>query len=554
MRARILPLLLVAGLVVLALQPVAGATATDDDDAVRVVLLSIDALDPAELAELNDGGNPIAPTLASLRAAGTWWEQARAVMASETLPNHVAMATGTYPGTNQIPGNDGRLQPGDTENADPDLGVPEAREATSLMAAIEDQCSELRTVTSLSKEYVWRTFQGEGDAVFDQPSFNIPGSGHAPESATVPFILQQENEAPIDFLFANLGDHDRAGHVDATGAVADGPDGVADGARAAQRAALTQVDAWVQVIQQQLQAAGEWERTVLVITSDHSMNFTISADPRWNIDTAAALELAEVGFSREPGSTFLVSNNGGASFVYLVDDTDPEREALLEAAYDALAALPGVEETLYRQANASDPDGAVLSTVHPDWNLHQTPRAGEILVLAQDRYRMGSIDENPIPGNHGHTSTRHITALVTGGWDGIVTGQSIAPSDPDAINEADDTAALPEQVEQVDWAPTIGWLLGIEDPGVAAGGDPQWEGRVLEEAFSRRPGTLACSGVTTQPVDDGAADDGGGAVDDVTQDDGEDLAATGAGTGLAAAAALGLAAVVGRRRRGAERT
>lgn len=553
MRARIVPPLLVAGLVVLALQPVAGATATDDDDAVRVVLLSIDALDPAELDELNDGGNPIAPTLASLRAAGTWWEQARAVMASETLPNHVAMATGTYPGTNQIPGNDGRLRPGDTENADPDLGVPEAREATSLMAAIEDQCSDLRTVTSLSKEYVWRTFQDEGDAVFDQPSFNIPGSGHAPESATVPFILQQEDEAPIDFLFANLGDHDRAGHVDATGAVPDGPDGVADGARAAQRAALAQVDAWVQVIQQQLQAAGEWERTVLVITSDHSMNFTISADPRWNIDTAAALEQVEVDFAREPGSTFLVSNNGGASFVYLVDDADPEREALLEAAYDALAALPGVEETLYRQANASDPDGAVLSTVHPDWNLHQTPRAGEILVLAQERYRMGSVDENPIPGNHGHTTTRHITALVTGGWDGIAAGQSIAPSDPAAVDEGDDTAALPEQVEQVDWAPTIGWLLGIQDPGLAAGGDPQWEGRVLQEAFTRRPGTLACSGATTQPVSDGATD-GEGATGDVTGDEGEDLAATGAGTGLAAAAALGLAAVVGRRRRGTGRT
>ncbi len=141
-----------------------------------MLLVSIDALDPTQLDEVDADGNPLAPTLVSLRDQGTWWTQARGVMASETLPNHVAMATGTYPGTNGIPGNEGRLQPGDDTLADPDLGVPEARQATSLMAAIEAQCPDLRTVTSLSKEYVWRTFQGEGDAVFDQPTYNIPGS------------------------------------------------------------------------------------------------------------------------------------------------------------------------------------------------------------------------------------------------------------------------------------------------------------------------------------------------------------------------------------------
>ncbi len=546
MRARTLSSLVIGAVAVLALQPGAAASTTDQD-AVRVLLVSIDALDPAELDEVDDGGNPIAPTLVALREQGTWWEQARGVMASETLPNHVAMATGTYPGTNQVPGNDGRFAVGDAENAEPDLGVPAAREATSLMAAIEDQCADLRTVTSLSKEYVWRTFQGEGDAVFDQPSFNIPGSGHAPESATVPFLLEQEQEAPIDFVFANLGDHDRAGHVDATGAVPDGPDGVMDGAKAGQRAALAQVDTWIQTLVQQLQASGEWEDTVMVITSDHSMNFTLTSDPRWNIDTAAALQQVEVDAGREPGSTFLVSNNGGASFVYLVDPDDAERAALLEAAYDALAGLEGVEETLYRVPNDFDPDGAVLQTLHPDWNLHQTPRAGDLLVLAQPRHRMGSFDENPIPGNHGHTSTRHITALVTGGWDGIVSGQRIGPSSPGAVDEADDTAALPEQVEQVDWAPTIGWLLGLEDPGTAAGGEAQWEGRVLEEAFTRQPGSLVCSGTTTQPADtDGgtSGEVGDGAADDPA------LAATGAGTGLAALVALAAAAAVGHRRNG----
>lgn len=543
-RTTLLPSVVVVLVVAAAglLPTAAGATTSGDHDAVKVLLVSIDALDPAELDELDGNGSPIAPTLVSLRQQGTWWTQARGVMASETLPNHVAMATGTYPGTNGIPGNEGRLAPGDDTLAEPDLGVPEAREGMSLMAAIESQCPDLRTVTSLSKEYVWRTFQGEGDAVFPQPQFNIPESGHAPDSTTVPYILQQENEAPIDFLFANLGDHDRAGHIDTTGAVVDGPMSVTDGPKLLQRAALVQVDTWIDALVAQLQSNGEWERTVLLVVSDHSMNFTTSGDPQWNIDVGATLEQVEVDNGREPASTFLFSPNGGAGFVYLIDPDDPDRATLLEQAHDAIAAMDGVEDTLYRLPNGFDPGGRVLATLHPDWNLHQTDRTGDIVVLAQEHYRMGSVQETPTPGNHGHTSTRHSTALVTGGWHGIVAGQFVEASDPDAVDEADDTAALPEQAEQVDWAPTVGWLLGLEDPGTVAGGAPQWEGRVLDEAFARRPGTLPCGGAGAAPTGDGTD----AAGDD--QDPAGELAATGAGSALVGVLLLGVGLTVRRGR------
>lgn len=545
LRTTLLPAVVVLVVAAAGLSPTAAGASTTDDDGVKVLLVSIDALDPAELDEVDENGNPLAPTLVALRDQGTWWTQARGVMASETLPNHVAMATGTYPGTNGIPGNEGRLSPGDDTLADPDLGLPEARATTSLMAAIEDQCPDLRTVTSLSKEYVWRTFQGEGDAVFPQPQFNIPESGHAPESTTVPYILQQENDAPIDFLFANLGDHDRAGHIDTTGAVVDGPMSVTDGPKLLQRAALAQVDSWIDALVTQLQSNGEWERTVLLLVSDHGMNFTTSGDAQWNIDVGATLEQVEADNGRDPGSTFLFSPNGGAGFVYLIDPDDPDRATLLEQAHDAIAAMDGVEDTLYRVPNGFDPGGRVLSTLHPDWNLHQTDRVGDILVLAQERYRMGTVEETPYPGNHGHTSTRQITALVTGGWDGIVADRFIEASAPDAVDEADDTAALPEQAEQVDWAPTVGWLLGLEDPGTAAGGAPQWEGRVLDEAFTRRPGTLLCSGATTGPPG-GDSGDGDGAADE--QDADGELAATGAGTALAGAVLLAVALTFHRRR------
>ncbi|MFT4744843.1 MAG: hypothetical protein ACI9AD_000691 [Nitriliruptoraceae bacterium] len=539
----------VSALVVAAIAVPTAGRATVTDDSVSVLLISIDALDPAELDELDENGNPLAPNLVSLRDQGTWWTQARSVMASETLPNHIAMGTGTYPGTNGVPGNDGRLWVGDTALADPDLGVPEARLSTSTISAIESQCGDLRTVTDLSKEYVWRTFAGEADEDFDQPSFNIPASGHAPESATVPFLLNALDSGPIDHAFVNLGDHDRAGHVDVTGAAASGPDTVTDGPRSAQRAALSQVDSWIGTITNQLQQSGEWDRTVLMVVSDHSMNFTLTPDPRWNIDVAATLEQVETDNALIPGTVFLFSDNGGAGFVYLIDPAMDGGDALLTEAYDAIAAMPGVEDTLYRLPNTDDPDGRVLGEIHPDWHLDGTDRVGEILVLAEERYRMGSESDNPLPGNHGHTSTRHITALITGGWDGIVSGTVVAASNPDAVNEADDTAALPEQAEQVDWAPTVGWLLGVTDPGLDAAGDAQWEGRVLDEAFSRRPGTLACAAAvarTDSGSNDTAADDAGAPVVDST---GSSLAGTGGGAALAGLIALAGAGSLRRRSR-----
>lgn len=121
------------------------------DDTVRVLHVTLDSLAPDEVG-------PQTPTLLELQSQGTWYEQARGVMASETLPNHVAIGTGTYPGRNGIPGNSGRVAPGDTTVADPDLGDPAHLQADSFVDAIEQVCPDLRTVTVLSKAYVHRVF------------------------------------------------------------------------------------------------------------------------------------------------------------------------------------------------------------------------------------------------------------------------------------------------------------------------------------------------------------------------------------------------------------
>lgn len=555
MRTRpLLPILVLCGLVVaIGLPTTAGAT-TADDDSVRVVVFSVDALDPDQLDAVDENGDPVAPNLQALRDSGTVWTEARAVMATETLPNHVAMGTGTYAGTNGIPGNNGRLEPGDDAGADPDLGVRGTRQATSTVAAIEAQCPDLRTVTAFSKDYVWRTFQDqdagefgsdpaegehvpESDSDFYQPDFNIPESGHAFDTFIYQFVAQQLQAEPVDHLFVNWGDHDRAGHVDASGA-----DPLNASLRLTQRSALAQVDIFIGALQQQLIAQGQWDDTVLIVTSDHSMSWrTVDPDAEGfaAIDVDGALLTVD---GNDDGSRLFTSLNGGAAFVYLTDPEDPEADRLLADARAAIVALDGVQAALYREPNPLEP-GFDVQSVHPDWNTEGTTRSGELLLVAESPWAFGTFDQNPLPGNHGHAEMRHITAIVNGGWEGVLQDE-IEPSDPDAVNVIDDTAALPEQVEQVDWAPTIGWLLGIEDPGIAAGGEPQWEGRVLAEAFERQPGTLVCSGVTTRPADDEDTDTDAAPADDPAGE----LAATGAGTALLAVLAVGAAlAVRGRR-------
>ena len=517
---------LVAGLSALVVTAVPAASAQETPDRVRVVHVTVDSLHPSQVG-------PQTPVLQGLKADGTWYEQSRAVMASETLPNHVAMGTGTYPEVNGIPGNGGRAQIGDTAEADPDLGQPELLQADSVTRTIERVCPDLRTVTVFSKEYVHRIFAADGaDSDFPQSTFNIPGSGHAPDTSTVGYLLQDLAQADPDYVFANLGDVDRAGHIDTTGAT---------GVPLTQLAALEQTDELIGTLVAELQARGLWEETVLIINSDHSMDWSVAADPSVAVDVGGALEADPATAGR-----FFVAENGGAALVYLTDPSAADADEVLQAARGVITGLDGVDEALYREPNPLDP-GHDLDTVHPAWRLG-TPRVGELFVTVQPGFKVGTVSSNPVPGNHGHTIARHNTMLITGGWDGLNAPRSIAPSDPDAVDTVhfDDTEALPEQAENVDVAPTIGWLLGVPDPRAPLEEDelPQWQGRVLSEAFARQPA----------PVCVQAAGDGGAAPAPSPEPAPEDadtpvLPTTGGGLaigGVLAAVAVGLG---GRRRR-----
>lgn len=510
---------------------VAGGTSSraQEVDRVRVIEIVLDGLHP-------DLIGPSTPNLQALKDGGTWYEQHRSVMASETLPNHVAMATGTYPERNGIPNNGGRIAPGDQAEADPDLRAPSNRTAESLVQVIERVCPELRTVTVFSKAYVHHTFAEDGaDSDFDQPTFNVPESDHALDATTGTFILAELAQNDPAYLFANLGDVDRAGHIDVTGWT---------GTPAAHLAAIAQADTLVGVFVAQLQARGMWEDTVLIINSDHSMDWVpplvlgevIEPDPWLGIGDLLEAEPSTAG-------KFFATTEGGTAQIYLREPTGPTAHADMKAAMDHLSGVEGIREVMYREPNPLDP-GKDVDTLHPDWHAG-THRLGELFAVMESGYRstaFGSSESLAAPGYHGHAETRHATMMITGGWDGLVS-QSIPPSNPSAVDPYDDTAALPEQSEQVDIAPTIGWLLGVPDPGLSRGEGPQWQGRVLAEAFERQPDPVC--------IPDAGHDGGVAPVPAPQPDDGDGGSAPmpATGGGMAVLGLLAAMAAVRARRR-----
>lgn len=449
--------------------PIATSAAAQVEDGVRILHVVVDGLHPSEVG-------PDTPFLQSLKDAGTWWEQHRSIMSAETLPNHVAMATGTYAERHGLPGNDGRAAPGDAEAVD--LGDPALRQAISTTATIEQVCPDLATLTVFAKPYVYATFAGEADRDFDQSQFNVPVAETAPDVIGSAFVQQDlaANGIP-DHAFVSFGDVDRAGHVDINGFL---------GQTAFQRVALAEVDAYVELLVQTYQQAGVWDETVMIVNSDHSMDWSVVGQGQ--IDVIGALE----GDPATAGA-FFGATNGGTMFVNLNDPGRADIDTVLAQARTVLTAVDGVDEVLYREPNPLDP-GFDVDTVHPGWRIG-TDRMGELIVTAQDGFKAGSLSEVPVPGNHGHIVTRHATMMITGGWDGLADPQSVS-ADPALVDLYDDTEVLTDQSENVDIAPTIGWLTGVPDPGLLAGGAAQWQGRVLEEAFTRQPSPICAAAVS----------------------------------------------------------
>lgn len=453
-----------------ALAGAAGPAVAQTPGKTRVYVVVVDGLSPDEVA--------LMPFLSSLAASGTYYAEGRSVMVAETIPNHVAMVTGAYPDKTGIVANDFPAVPGtgapQTAGDAYGSGDPRLLQADSLFTLVADQCPSLVTAAVTSKDYLYtvmnhdRNGDGRPDpdinfANLEDPTF-IPGAGLTPDERTVAEALRVARSADPDFLFVSLGSVDRVGHVDEVGSVSSPlPTGARPALRDVQR---TNTDTYLRLFVQALQAQGTWASTRLIVTADHSMNWSL---PTSTVTVSDNPEIADVI------DQFSVAQNGGAALFSLRDRTRPDRFELLRRLRASALATDGVDEVLYREPNPLDGgEQNWVGRVHPDWR--QTgPRSGDLIVTVADGRRSSEPTSfsNPIPGNHGMPSTLRIPIIVSGGAGDVVQRRVDGPADP-AQRPAD-------SAENVDIAPTAAWLLGVAPP--AAG----FDGRPLTEAFRSRP-------------------------------------------------------------------
>lgn len=434
----------------------ATAGADHAQESVRVYVVVVDGLRPDEVA--------IMPTVSGLAAAGTFYPAGRAQMVAETTPNHVSMLTGLRADRHGMPGNDVPFLDGNVGDD------PRYLQADSVFTLARRQAPDLVTAAITAKSYLVamskhdRTGSGAEDATStNNPVTTVPVSDAAIDLETANDALRISRELDPDFLFLNLGDVDRVGHVDVGGGATEGT------APLARTLAVLQTDTLLGNLVRSLEQEGKWSSTVFIVTADHSMDWSfpdriVSLAPQFATDDSLAGEV-----------TFAL--NGGAALYALrsplADGADEQRARLRAIAL----ATDGVEEAWYIRPNAADGDDAHwVGRTRPDWGL-TGDRTGDLIVTVADGWRVTEPEatSNPIPGNHGHGTTLPIPVIVAGGWPGVV-GQRVEP-----IARLGPADRDPAQAENIDLGATAAWLLRLHPP---PGG---FDGRVLEEAFSRRP-------------------------------------------------------------------
>ena len=486
------------------------ASAAAQDERPLVYVFAIDGLDGDRV---DAGGAPfIQSLLRGTDARSTYWPESRAQMIAETNPNHVAMATGAFPGRSGLPGNsfaiynrsadEDSCTTGQSQGTSSETGPqtddgqgpnvvsgesPDCLLAETLFKAIDRQPNpdDITTAGIFGKPKLGRIFSGRrpdgrlwADYLWtpcESPSDDTPYCRDVPinpitryavdDGVVMDEVMRSVREGvPADgrtkrpdYTFVNLPQVDSAGHATGAGAVYD--------------QAIVMADAQIRRFVDQQKALGLWRRTVIIFASDHSMDTTpekTSLDQRFRT----------AGLSPDD---YEIVQNGSASLVYLTDRRSAGRFTLLRRMRAAALGIGSsstplldespVTEALYREDNPADGGAAhTLTRVHPGWRLTSF-RTGD-LVVTHDPGGAFSDPINPLTGNHGGPQTRDNFMAVSGG-NPIIRQQQVAGR---ALPGFDDTLSNPGQSENVDVAPTVARLLGREAPA-------QNQGRFLREAF-----------------------------------------------------------------------
>ncbi len=327
----------------------------------------------------------------------------------ETIPNHVMMMTGARPDRTGVPANtifDRELGEERTMDRASDIRIDTIIERLNRQG--------LTTGTVLSKDYLYGVF-GERATHRWEPAPIIPASGHAPDVFTMEATLAMVTELDPHLVFVNLGDIDRVGHSDETGI----------NVRAARHAALRSTDAQVGRFVDLLRSTGRWQRSMVMVLADHSMDWsrpdrTITLGPVLDADPLLA-------------GNVQISANGGADLVYWTGPAS-QRPAAVRRIRELANPVPGVLATHARTQ---------------DW-LRLGPEAGDVVVFCQAGWRFSEpypVLANPVPGNHGHPATRQIPFFIGGGHPRVPRRQ-----------------ASSRHAKTIDVAPTIASFFGVGSP------------------------------------------------------------------------------------------
>ncbi|MFD4292333.1 alkaline phosphatase family protein [Rhodococcus sp. NPDC058505] len=379
------------------------AAAPDAD----VYVLVVDGMRPDELTPDRT------PALTALAESGVRFPNASAITVAETLPNHAAMMTGVLPNRNGVPANTihDRAEGGTRE-----LDRPGDLLAPTMLDRVRAERGWV-TASVLSKRYLHGLFGGRASVAWD-PVPQIPGTEHAPDLFTTTALTQIVAEHSPRLTFVNLGDVDRVGHLDLSG----------PSLRLARTQSLRGTDELVRRFTAFLHESGRWDRSVLIVLADHSMD--------WSVPTRLVGLTAPLAADPLLRGRVRIAQNGGADLVYFTGGDD-ERAAAITRIRRIAAAVEGVESAW-----------AVADTALGD-------RAGDVAVFCLPGWRFSDPTpmSNPIPGNHGHAATLPIPFFVAGGH------RVVGPPRIDRI-----------PVRTVDVAPTVAALFGMSAP---AGG---WDG------------------------------------------------------------------------------
>ena len=325
------------------------------------------------------------PTLWRWATQGTRYSNAKAHMVAETLPNHTAMVTGTYPDRNGVPSNS------IWDHAAGDERTMDRADDITYPTVLERIRTErgLTTASVVSKDYLYTILDGKA-SVHWTPGPLLPVTDHALDHFTVEALKVTIDDHSPRFTFVNLGDIDRFGHMDFSGT----------SWRLARNQALFNTDHKLWELEQFMRANGSWDRTAILVLADHSMDWSTP------FDLVSAKELTD----RDPAlrGRFGIAQNGGAdTFTYLGAPGD--KDAAIARLREVVLAHPGVNRVYTGdELRLGERGGDLVATCHPGWRFSDpTPVS------------------NPIPGNHGHEVTLPIPFFIAGGHPSVRRGQVV---------------------------------------------------------------------------------------------------------------------------------